>query len=292
MIHVERLLRVAHAVHDRAAAQRLYEDVFGAKLFHSGPLEAEGRDGCLLLISNLCIDLASAERDEGVGRFLAERGEGFCSVLFRVADLDEAQRHLGECGVRVARRTPSLLAVAPEDTLGVQFELTDRDLPGDPRLDGRWSGAYWRDEHPAGILGFWAVTTLAPDVAAARELYARVFGAELVSARPGVVASREVNFLALGRGVIGIMEPRASPSDLTKVVARQGTEGIHAVSGQLKSVPDAVRYFRSKGIGLVGSGEYYVMPHPRMCFGARFMMGRGPEPGDPMWELRRRFMGA
>lgn len=284
MIEIQRILRVTHAVHDQPAAEAFYRDVFGARQFFEGSLETEQRQASLYAVANLCIEPVSATDPSGrLGRFLATNGQGLFSMLFGVRDLDQAAEHLASHGVRFDRPSRSFLAADPRDTLGTPMEFTDVPLPSDPRVTPGWSTDYWRDEHPMGISLAWSIMALVPESRAALEFCARVLGTKLQYTASGTVASKTITFVRAGRSIIGLMEPRETPSDLTKVVERQGTEGLHSISLRMKSIPDTTKYLRSKGIGIIGRPEVYIMPHPRMCFGARFMLGHTPKPGDIHW---------
>lgn len=292
MIQVKRLARIKHAVRNRAAAEAFYMDVLGARKFFDGFLESEQRHARLYVISNFCIEaVASQDPDDDIARFLERLGERLYSVTLTVEDLNEAESHLNRSGVRTERPAQAYVAVDRDDFLGVRFELTSDDLPGDPRLEEGWSTEHWWSEHPVGIRGMWSVTTLVRDLEAAQGLYRRALGAEVLFTNPGQVASRAASWVGLGtNGVVGLMEPRDNESDLTKVVAQQGMQGIHALSIQTRGIPESTKYFVSKGIGVVGQPEYYAMPHPKMCFGARLMLGGTPETTSPFHKIRERYI--
>lgn len=285
MIQIERVLRITHAVHDQPAAEAFYQDLLGARRFFEGFLESEQRRASLYVIGNLCIEpVSSSDPTSRVGRFLESNGQGLFSVLFAVKDLDQAAEHLASHGVRFIRPSRSCLAADPRDTLGTPMEFTDVPLPHDPRLVAGWSTDYWRDEHPMGIALVWSIMTLVPETEPALDFSTRVLGVRVLYTASGTVASKTMTFVMAGSSVVGLMEPRKTPSDLTKVVERQGTEGLHSISMRMKSIPDTVKYLRSKGIGVIGRPAAYTMPHPRMCFGARFMLGHMPKPGDTHWK--------
>ena len=294
MIHVERLLRIQHAVRDTRAAGAFYEEVLGARKFYEGPIDFERRHSALYVVSNFCVEpVSDPDPSSRVGRFLAEYGERFYSLTLQVEDLAAAEEHLRGNGIRIDRHTPEYSGLDSDDFLGVRYELTEHGLPDDPRLQDGWSPDFWWDEHPVGFRGIWSVSTMVPDLDEARGLYEKALGAEELYTRPGEVASRAATWVGMGsNAVIGLLEPRGTPSDLTKVVEQQGVRGIHALSIQTKGIPQSTSYFRSKGIGLVGNPQFYAMPHPKMCHGARFMLGRGPQEGDPFFDIRARYMKA
>ena len=291
MIRVLSVNRVRHAVRDRAACLAFYQRVFGARVFFQGRIEAEGRDATLLQIADFCIEVVSGE-DPGAAAFLAEEGDRLFAICLRVEDLDAAIAHLEPLGVRLVRGPGRVAVTDPETTLGVRYEIVDRDLPDDPRLAPGFSTESWAAE-PLTLESFWAVTTVVAKTQPALDFYRRAFNAEhLYTAEgpPARAASQFTTMVGMGLGIISILEPPTDrATDLTRYVDRLGMGGIHALSVRLRDPAAGRKRLLGLGIGLIGN-QNYQMPHPRVCFGARFMMSRGVGPGLQFQALREAYL--
>ena len=78
---------VAIAVNDLEAAIAWYAEVFGATVDHRERVERDGVEEALLKVADSYIQLLTPVRDDSpVAKFLANKGEGFHHVGYRVAD--------------------------------------------------------------------------------------------------------------------------------------------------------------------------------------------------------------
>ena len=65
---------------------------------------------------------------------LAGNGELPHSATFKVADLSAVEAHAEKLGVAIAEMDGHTLTLDPDDCFGASWCFTERDLPGDPRL--------------------------------------------------------------------------------------------------------------------------------------------------------------
>ncbi len=77
--------------------------------------------------------LEPLDTDSRLARDLRENGQLPHSLCFLVADLAAAAAHLKSIGVAVEDVSPTSLLLDPSATLGAVIELTDVQVPGDPR---------------------------------------------------------------------------------------------------------------------------------------------------------------
>lgn len=136
--HPLRILRTAAltvVVRDLGPARELFVDVLEGKAFcEEKRTERDTHSLFVALGSGSVIELARPlTGDSPEADTLARCGEMLHSVTFRVADLERAAAHLADCGLEFARAAHALL-VSPESALGAVYTFTDRDLPGDPRM--------------------------------------------------------------------------------------------------------------------------------------------------------------
>jgi hypothetical protein len=121
---VEEPRRVADRLADLAGTDVTFEDGAAGP---DRPAAGVALGDCTLAL----FALPGAEADELWGRPY-ERPRTHLLAL-RVDDRADAERTLGELGVRILRSDETLGVVDPTDTGGVQIALTDTLLPGDPR---------------------------------------------------------------------------------------------------------------------------------------------------------------
>ncbi len=271
MILVQRVQRIIHGVRDIAAADEMYQRVMLAEKVDDDLFPAKLYEASLFRINNLVVQTVSAEADSEIARYMDRVGEGFCAMTLQVEDLREAERHLVEHGVRVERKSESYISAQREDFLDTRYDFTDQDLPGQGVAAGEVPWGEFSD-HPAGLSQDASVMIFVPDVAHALGLYERALGSRFLEERYGAIASSRTVRVSLGNSAVSLMEPRTEKEMVRKMTDRQGVGGVHGVFFRVKNLEDAGRYMVSKGVGVVGDGNFWAMPHPRMFFGARFML--------------------
>ena len=102
---VKRIDHVGIAVEDLAAAQGMYECLWGA--VQVGRDTLPDTEVCLLAVGDTTIELvASRGPDTPVGKFIANRGPGMHHVAFEVDDVAAELQRLAAEGVELIDETP------------------------------------------------------------------------------------------------------------------------------------------------------------------------------------------
>ena len=285
MIEPEKLLYIVHAVQDRAAAEALYQRAFGARTFFRGYLEEHGRDTTLLAIKEICIALVDLPGELAGDAYVTRHRGRFLAVGLKVGDLDQVAAEFSGSGVGASRRGESLLAADVADTAGLPIELTDHELPNDPRLASDWSPDYWRFEHPLRLEEWWSISTLVTDVDLGRWVLKEVIGAREMGMRSDGELTASSYLFEVGGANLTILEPRTG-NELAYVVERQGP-GVHALMLDVADLAAAVRYMRSQGVAMVGTAGTRLVVHPTSFMGARFLLIERPNEDDPRYDWRQ-----
>jgi hypothetical protein len=130
------IVRTSHlttAVADLERARFVYGELLEGNLFHEHR-DDERESAFVLVGSDSVVELAHPITTESrLGQDLAANGELPHAITFTVRDLDAAERHIENVGMRVAQRQESSLTIEPEDCFGALMSFTDATLPGDPR---------------------------------------------------------------------------------------------------------------------------------------------------------------
>jgi hypothetical protein len=155
--------------------------------------------------------------ERGQGRLLAMYGEHYLGVEFETADVAEARRTCERLGVRIIRDDGHVFFTHPGATCGLAWELFEGNFhrvpgggyEGDEGIAPHWtplkSPAWWRDEHPLGVVGLSRVTVAVRDVDAAVEQFRSVVASEIVG-RPDRSGAKAVQLLA-GDAVFELLAP-------------------------------------------------------------------------------------
>jgi methylmalonyl-CoA/ethylmalonyl-CoA epimerase len=130
---LNRIYHLGYAVEDIEAASRFYRENFGAVPGEPEAVEEQGLVATMFRVGESRIELVQPTRpDSPVGKFLAERGEGFHHVAFEVDDLREALSELRRNGVNLIDEEPrrgaggmNIAFVHPEGAFGVLTELVE-----------------------------------------------------------------------------------------------------------------------------------------------------------------------
>ena len=255
----------------------MYENLFAARKVFSGFIEAEGRESTLLMLNNLAVQVVAAEADADIADYVERVGEGFSAMTLRVRDLDGAEGHLVDNGIGAARVSRSYLTAKRGGFFDVRYDFTDEPLPGGEGAAREAAAIEAYSGHPAGLSNDASVTLFVPEADGAFELYSRVLGARVVEHRTGRIASGRNIRVSLGSGGVSLMEPRTDRDIISRMKERQGVSGFHGVFFRVRDLAKPRRYFGSKGVGVVGGEDLWAMPHPRMCFGARFILIKSTE---------------
>jgi catechol 2,3-dioxygenase-like lactoylglutathione lyase family enzyme len=132
---IDRLAYVTIVVPDLEQATAVYCDGIGATLLRRAASPLTGTECAYVSVGpETVLELAQpTESDSLAGQELAAHG-GMChAVAFTVADLDQAEAHLGRQGVAVLARDETTILTDPDDCFGAPFRFTTWKAPGDPR---------------------------------------------------------------------------------------------------------------------------------------------------------------
>jgi methylmalonyl-CoA/ethylmalonyl-CoA epimerase len=135
---LNKIYHLGYAVEDIEAASRFYRENFGAEPTEPEVVEEQGIIATIFRVGESMVELVQPTGpDTPVGRFLAERGEGFHHVAYQVDDLEGALRELRKNGVEIIDEEPRIGArgthmafVHPKSTFGVLTELVELPTRG------------------------------------------------------------------------------------------------------------------------------------------------------------------
>ena len=114
---------------DREGSTEFFVDALRGKVVHQQSATPYGtRSAFVALSDEVLIEVAEPiGPDSDAGRDLARRA-AFHAVTFQVANLARAVGHVESKGVRTKGRGAGHVVLNPEDCLGVNFRLTDREV--------------------------------------------------------------------------------------------------------------------------------------------------------------------
>ena len=130
---LKKINHLGYAVEDITTAAHFYREHFGARVSEPEEVEEQGIVATMFEVGESMIELVQPTRPNSpVGKFLANRGEGFHHVAYQVDDLEAALKELGEKGVELIDEKPRIGAggirmafLHPKGTLGVLTELVE-----------------------------------------------------------------------------------------------------------------------------------------------------------------------
>lgn len=280
MLQITRLLSVAHTVTDVPAAEELYQRIFDGQVFHRGKAAVTGRTATHLLVSEVCFELVAATKEERESPYIKRYGGLFTSMLLGVKDLKAAEEALHKAGVRTIERRAHCFTAHPDDMHGARYEFTDARLPGDPRNEPGWKPERWAAS-PMGIQGLRSMSVLVEETRATEQFWKEVFHAKPIGALVNGVHAKLALLYMLGGAQFSVIMPASPDSTLAKVMKSQGA-GIHSVGFSSTDIDKAAAHFRSKGVGVMKEQSLYRLTlHPRSLMGARILVMRRPNPGEP-----------
>ena len=177
----------------------------------------------------------------------------------------------------------------PKDTFGqLEFEgLNEQWLRADPRFGDQWSAAYWRDEHPLGIVRASHLTTLVNDLGRARGLYEDTLDGTVLHSE--VSPQSESHFVAVGTdAVVELCSPLSSDTRAASDLAANG-ELPHACTFTVRDLGAAEAHVESLGLRVErGDAEFTI--DPTDAFGAVYSFTERVDSGrseDPRARLTR-----
>jgi catechol 2,3-dioxygenase-like lactoylglutathione lyase family enzyme len=237
--------RVSHPnviVEDYDASVAQFRDLFGAEFLLDLP-KPEWH-ACLIEIGGVILELFAPPL------FLlhSRHGPQYLGMEYE-ADIDEVRASLKDHDVRIIRELGVAVHTDPRDCLGVDFEFyndtffdPDKSVLSQPLKPA----AYWRDEHPLGLMGLKAYTLAVSDIDVAS-----AFLQSFISGEPVYEASRTaLNAKAVGLQVADCVVELLSPlgkGPMQRQLEQIG-QGIHSLVFRVRDLEQARRYFAGKGI--------------------------------------------
>ncbi len=236
---VRRIHHVGIVVKRLADAYPFYRDTLGLPIVKEAEIADQGVRAALLAAGDSEIELLEPlDLANGIGRFLAKRGEGLHHVCFDVADVAESLRDLSARKVALLDAVPrpglagQIAFLHPKACAGVLVELATPDA-----LEGEPSGAPLR-------LKRLVIGGREPKEIAAT--FQSLFGLSEIAMNGG-----PRTMLAVGRGALLVV-----PADEVG-----GTEGMVALSLVADDFPGLTTAFdRAKVRFIRGTGEVTVEP--------------------------------
>jgi len=131
---LERTSHLTLVVSDLDRARKFYVDGLWAQDFHEE--ETADRESVYCFVgSETVVELAHPKTsDSRLGRDLAGHGDIPHSMVFKVADLAAAEKHVASLGIRLDERTDDTIMLSQEDMFDAVVGFTVRELPNDPRV--------------------------------------------------------------------------------------------------------------------------------------------------------------
>jgi hypothetical protein len=297
---IREFFHLIHIVDNEDEVDAWYREVFSPRTFmQNNWLDAEKRWASLSMVGDLMIEVIEPSGEPGdqgmaLSKFRNRFGQHYHSLAWYV-DADDIKPlfdRLRARGVRVAKPGGGMfpdgdidpgntIFTHPKDTFGqLEFEgLADHWRRSDPRFSEGWSTAYWRDEHPLGIVRASHLTTLVNDLDRARDLYEGSLDATVFHTES--TPEGESLFLTVGADcVVELLRPRSADSLAGRDLASNG-ELPHACTFAVRDLDAAERHVDKLGIGVVDRTPDAFTLNPADAFGAVYSFTERAVPGDP-----------
>lgn len=263
-----RLRRVSHlnlVLEDYDASVAHFRQLFGAQFLLDLP--SPGWHACLIEIGGVIIEIFAPPA------FLLHARHGpHVQGMEYEADMDEVRAAVADHGVRIIRDLGVALHTDPADCLGVDFEFyggSFHDNEPPTLTTPTRPAAFWRDEHPLGLMGLKAYTLMVSDIGEAGRFLQSFLGAAPAyeTARPGIGA--HAAGLQAADAVIELLAP-CGEGPLQRELQRIG-QGIHSAVFRVRSLDQARRYFTDRDVELVaGTAPERIAVAPKANRGVLF----------------------
>ena len=131
---IQRASHIGVVVRDLSAAKRLYCDILDGSLLHEEHTEGRKQSAFVAVGEDTVVELAqSLSATSPEGRELEQNGEGIYSLIFKTADLGQAQDFLRDKQLQPEPDGADTIILGPERAFGMVVGFTQRSLPNDPR---------------------------------------------------------------------------------------------------------------------------------------------------------------
>lgn len=194
---LKRVDRVQIAVSDRAAAERVAAEAFGAEVVRRDDLKLLGAKRTAMQAGASIIELLEPDGTGSIGDFVAKYSGGLYGAGFSVEDLDAAARHFEKQGVRFQRQGGQIF-LDKSATTGLNAVISEH-----------------HERAPIGAIKWiYEVTNPVADWQAAAQLYTRLFALDASKFSP--IESKEFGYT----GTLTLFEP---PERLDRIEIAQIT---------------------------------------------------------------------
>ena len=131
---IQRASHIGVVVRDLPSAKRLYCDILDGSLLHEEHTEGRKQSAFVAVGEDTVVELAQPlSLTSPEGRELEQNGEGIYSLIFKTADLGQAQDFLRDKQLRPEPDGADTIILGPEQAFGMVVGFTQRSLPNDPR---------------------------------------------------------------------------------------------------------------------------------------------------------------
>jgi catechol 2,3-dioxygenase-like lactoylglutathione lyase family enzyme len=279
-----RLFHGSQIVHDVLEVGRFYHDFFGSWVYEAQLLVTEdSRNSANIMGGGFSMEmLAPVDPDAqtGVARFLRRHGPHFNNVAFWARDCRGLALGLIERGVRVAVRGAGFSAELPDgefdyvithpkDTHGLVLEFLEDQVIHDPRDRPWWDDAYWRDQHPLGILGLSHCTVVVDALDDAARVFSEALGCERVLDVDEPDRDARSAFFAIGDTVVELAAPTTAESALARHLGEHGPI-LYSFTFTVRDLAAVERHALANGLDLFARPDGTLELDPTQTFGSAY----------------------
>jgi hypothetical protein len=232
-----------------------FRDRLGFQLNMEIPDRGDGTEACLMTLGRVMFEFFApkARTDRGQGRLLDRFGDHYIGIEYEVPDVARARDTCIRRGIRIINDPGHFFFTHPAACLGISLELWDRNwLDPQPEVtvfEEVRPAAYWRDEHPLGVLGLARLGVAVDDLDAAIATAQGLTGAELVGKvdrpRAGAAAAQ----LQVGDAVWELLAPTGEGA-VSEYLERYGTR-IRSTVYRVADLGRVERHLAERGFTLV-----------------------------------------
>ena len=180
------------------------------------------------------------------------------------AKMAQVRKSLVAHNVRIIRDHDIALHTHPADGLGVAWEFYEGSFHGENAANVTRPErpiAYWRDEHPLGLMGLKAYTLQVSDMESARQFVETFLGGQVKYDEPRPALGARAVGLQVADGILELLSPTGD-GVLRRDMELVG-QGIRSAVFHARSLEQSRRYFDGRKVPLIdGSapGRFAIAP--------------------------------
>jgi catechol 2,3-dioxygenase-like lactoylglutathione lyase family enzyme len=245
------------------------------------PAQGDDVDACLVSLGPVMFELfAPRQRAErGQGRLLELFGDHYIGAEYQVVDVAAARSACEALGIRLLNDRGFFFFTHPRDSFGISWELWDGDWhaprPDAPAFSPVHPAAYWRDDHPLGVIGLSCLRAAVPDLTAAVTFFEAAMNASVAyrEARPELAA--EAVGVHFADTIVELLAPTAD-GELAAFLARHGPR-FRSTVFTVADLEQARHHLETIGIPLAdGDDPKSLLLSPDHNHGVRFEVTSTP----------------